>query len=62
MGEPPVGVELSCSGTRLLFVQLPSEPVMVIPDPPNDLKAGLKAALSRRRQGKKQTLIEPDED
>ena len=51
---PPVAIELSCSGTRLLFAQLPGQSVMVIPDPPTDLTAGLKAALKKRRQGDKQ--------
>ena len=54
LGSPPVAIELRCAGTRLLFAQLPGEPVIVIPDPPGDLKAALKAALKIRRQDKRQ--------
>ncbi len=53
-GQAPVALELVCAGVRLLFVQLPGRPVLILPDPPADLGAALKAALKMWKAGDKQ--------
>lgn len=55
-GEAPVALELRCSGTPLLFVQLPGHPVLLVPDPPGDLTAALKAALKLWKAGNPQSV------